>query len=197
MPAATGATSSPMSETGIMDTMRKRTGLLAATALLAALLVVAPVSSAGACSSRNVRSMIRSGAIEVVALRTYHLEVAPARKIYKVGDVAKINVTVTRPAHEDPAGLGVPIDPPQSFPAEDVNVGIGLRIGDVFLFGHSVTNADGLAVVKVPIKSYTPAGKAMADAYAWKTAADTPCLRVEENGYRQLPNLFTVLRKAV
>lgn len=180
-----------------MDTMRKRTALLVATGILAALLVVAPASSAAACSSRNVRAMVRSGAIEVVALRTYHLEVEPSQKTYKVGDTAKINVVVTRPAHEDPAGQGIPIDPPQSFPAEGVNVGIGLRIGDVFLFGHSVTNADGLAVVKVPIKSYTPAGKAFADAYAWKTAADTPCLRVEENGYRQMPDLFTVIRRAV
>lgn len=180
-----------------MDTMRKRTALLVATGILAALLVVAPASSAAACSSRNVQGMMRSGAIEVVALRTYHLEVKPSQKTYNVGDTAKIRVLVTRPAHEDPVGQGIPIDPPQSFPAEEVNVGIGLRIGDVFLFGHSVTNADGLAVVKVPIKSYTPAGKAFADAYAWKTAADTPCLRVEENGYRQMPDLFTVLRRAV
>lgn len=178
-----------------MDTMRKRTGLLAATAILAALLVVAPVSSAGACSSRNVKSMIRSGAIEVVGLRTYHLEVAPSKKAYKVGDTAQINVTVTRPAHEDPLGQGIPVDPPESFPAEGVNVGIGLRIGDVFLFGHAVTNADGVAKVMVPIKSYTPAGKAYADAYAWKTAADTPCLKIEENGYRQLPGLFTVFKR--
>ncbi len=181
---------------GIMDTMRKRTALLAVTGILAALLVVAPVSGAAACSGPNVRSLMRSGAIEVVALRTYHLEVKPGKKVYKVGDTAKIKVLVTRPAHEDPAGLGIPIDPPASFPAEDVNVGIGLRVGDVFLFGHSVTNADGLAVVKIKIKPYTPAGKATADAYAWKTAADTPCLRIEETGYRQMPNLFTVLRNA-
>lgn len=179
-----------------MDSMRKRTGLLAATAMLAAVVVVAPVSSAGACASRNVKSMMRSGAIEVVALRTYHLEVEPTKKAYRVGETAQINVTVTRPAHEDPAGQGIPIDPPESFPAEGVNVGIGLRIGDVFLFGHSVTDSEGLAKVRIPIKSYTPAGKAMADAYAWKTAADTPCLRVEENGYRQLPDLFTVFKLA-
>jgi len=179
-----------------MGDMRKRTALLAAIAILAGLFAFAPVSSAAACSRANVRSMLRSGAIEVVSLRTFHLEVKPDKKVYRVGDTAKINVTVTRPAHEDPAGLGIPIDPPMSFPAEDVNVGIGLRVGDVYLFGYSRTNADGLAVVKVPIKSYTPAGKAMADAYAWKTVVDTTCAKVEENGYRQLPNLFTVLRTA-
>ena len=180
-----------------MDTMRKRTALMTATALLATLLALAPVSGAAACSQRNVRSMLRAGATEVVALRTYHLEVEADKKAYKVGDTAKINVTVTRPAHEDPVGLGVPIDPPQSFPAEDVNVGLGLRVGNVYLFGYSRTNADGLAVVKVPIKSYTPAGKAMADAFAWRAAVEAPCFKVEENGYREMPNLFTVLRKSV
>lgn len=180
-----------------MDIMRKRTALITATALLAALLALAPVSGAAACSGRNVRSMLRAGASEVVALRTYHLEVEADKKAYKVGDTAKINVKVTRPAHEDPAGLGIPIDPPESFPAEDVNVGMGLRIGNVYLFGYSRTNADGLAVVKIQIKSYTPAGKASADAFAWRTAVDTTCAKVEENGYREMPNLFTVLRKSV
>ncbi len=179
-----------------MDSMRKKIAAALATGLLASVLSVGVgASPAQACSGRNVGAQMRNGSLEVVGLRTFHLEVKPLKKRYKVGETAKIEVTVTRPAHEDPAGLGVPIDPPQSFPAEDVNVGMGLRIGDVFLFGHAVTDADGKAVIKIKIKSYTPAGKATADAYAWKTAADTTCAKVEENGYRQMPNLFTVFRR--
>lgn len=184
-----------MRKVGIMDGMRRRTALILATALLSGLLAFGPAAPAQACSSRGVRTMLRSGAIEVVGLRTYHLVVEADKPSYKVGDTAVINVTVTRPAHEDPLGQGIPMDPPESFPAENVNVGIGLRIGDVFLFGHALTNADGLAKVKIDIKSYTPAGKASADAYAWKTVQDTPCAKVEENGYTSKPDLFRVFRR--
>lgn len=179
-----------------MDGMRRRTALTLAIALLAGLLTVGAATPAQACSSRGVRTMLRSGnALEVISLRTYHLVVEADKPAYKVGDTAVVNVTVTRPAHEDPLGQGIPIDPPESFPAEDVNVGIGLRVGDVFLFGHALTNADGLAKVKIDIKSYTPAGKASADAYAWKTVQDTPCAKVEENGYTREPDLFRVFRR--
>ena len=166
------------------------------TALLAGLLSVGTASPAQACSARGVRTMLRSGnALEVVSLRTFHLVVEADKPSYKVGETAVINVTVTRPAHEDPAGQGIPMEPPTSEPAPDVNVGIGLRVGDVFLFGHALTNADGLAAVKIKLKDYTPAGKAMVDAYAWKTVQETPCLKVEENGYVSKPNLFTVFRR--
>lgn len=168
---------------------------MTAAGLIAGLISVGSAAPAHACGAGGARAMLRSGAMETVALRTFHLEVEPTKKRFKVGEVAKIKVTVTRPAHEDPLGLGVEQEPPHSEPAEDVNVGMGLRIGDVFLFGHAITNEDGLATVKIKIKSYTPAGKANADAYAWKTVADTTCLKVEENGYRQLPNIFTIFRR--
>jgi hypothetical protein len=132
--------------------------------------------------------------METFALRTYNLKVKADKRSYRVGDTAKVHVTVTRPAKEDPLGQGIPLNSPESFPAEDVNVGIGLRIGEVFLFGHNVTDAEGHAIVKVKIASYTPTGKASADAYAWKTAVDSPCARVEENGYTPVPNIFTVVK---
>lgn len=175
--------------------MRKKLAVTVATGLVAGLISVGTASPAQACASRAVRTAMRSGALEVVALRTFHLEVKPIKKAYQVGETAKIEITVTRPAHEDPLGLGQPIDPPFSFPAEGVNVGMGLRIGDVFLFGHAISDADGKAVVRIKIKSYTPAGTATADAYAWKTAAETTCVTVEENGYRQMPDLFKVFRR--
>lgn len=178
-----------------MDNMRRRTALLTATGLLVGMMSFASASPAQACSAKGVRSGLRSGALlETVGLRTYNLEVKPDKKSYKVGDTAKVHVTVTRPAKEDPLGQGIPVDSPESFPAEGVNVGIGLRIGEVFLFGHNITDAKGLTTVKVKIASYAPAGKASADAYAWKTQVDSPCARVEENGYTSVPNIFTVLR---
>ena len=180
---------------GIITPMRKKVAVTLATGLLAGSISVGSAAPAQACSSRSVRSSMRSGALEVIGLRTFHLEVNPIKTRYKVGDTAKVEVMVTRPAHEDPVGLGQPVDPPESFPAEGVNIGMGLRVGDVFLFGHAMSDSDGRAIVNIKIKSYTPSGTATADAYAWKTAADTTCAKIEENGYRQTPKLFSVFRR--
>ena len=156
-------------------------GLIAVTAFLSATFVVAPSSARPACA-------------ETVVLKTFHLVVESDKKVYKVGDTAKINVTVTRPAHEDPAGQNIPIEPPFSEPAANVDVGIGLRVGDVFLFGHSMTDENGKAAVKVRLEPWTPSGQAIADAFAWHIIQDTPCLRIEENGYQQKPNIFQVVK---
>ena len=161
--------------------LKRSTTVLLAAAIITATQVVTPYGMAGACA-------------ETIALKTFHLEVKGMKKVYKVGETAQIQVTVTRPAHEDPAGLGIYQDPPQSFPAENVNAGVGLRVGDVFLFGHAMTDANGVAKVGVKLEDWTPAGTAIADAFSWNTQVDTPCLRVEENGYMQKPNVFKVVK---
>lgn len=162
--------------------MRIRTaGVALATALVAVPLSVAPSPAAGC-------------AMETVSLKTFHLEVSSKKKVYKVGDTATVKVNVTRPAEEDPLGNGIPIERPTTEPAEGINVGIGLRVGDVFLFGHSITDANGDAAVKVKLEPWTPPGNAIADAFAWNIVQDTPCLRIEENGYRQSPSIFKVVK---
>jgi hypothetical protein len=176
------------------NTMARRIGVLMAIALLGATLSVVTATPAAACGSRSVRQQMKAGALEVMSLRTFHLEVKGDKPLYNIGEVAKIHVTVTRPAHEDPLGQGIPLDPPMSFPAEGVNVGVGLRVGEVFLFGHNITDAEGHTIVKVKIEKYAQPGPASADIYAWKSLVDLPCLRVEENGYTQAPKIFTVPR---
>ena len=175
----------------------RRTSSVLAAALFAALLPVGSAQAAptgNGCSPSGVRQMLRHGDMETVVLRTFTVALKPVKKTYKVGETAVVNATVTRPANEDPLGLGQDFDPPKSFPAEKVNVGIGIRVGDVFLFGFSVTDANGKATLKVDIKSYTPAGKAIADGFAWKRQLEQPCLTVEENGYIFAPGLFKVVK---
>ena len=139
--------------------------------------------------------MMRNGNnFETIALRTFHLVIESKKKTYKVGETAIIHATVTRPAHEDPLQLGVTFDPPESFPAEGVNVGIGVRVGDVFLFGFDITDANGEADIKVKIQPYTSPGTALVDAFSWERQLETPCLTVEENGYTFAPGLFKVTR---
>ncbi|MEA2447600.1 MAG: hypothetical protein QOK47_1237 [Actinomycetota bacterium] len=160
----------------------RATGLALATAMFAVTLSFAPSFAAPAC------------AMETVSLKTFYLVVKSDKKVYKIGDTAVIKVNVSRPADQDPLGNGIPIDRPTSQPAENVNVGIGLRVGDVFLFGHSMTDANGDASVKVKLEPWTPPGNAIADAFAWNIVQDTPCLRIEENGYQQAPNIFRVIK---
>jgi hypothetical protein len=182
---------------------RKRVGLLVATALLAGSLSLSPISAGAApCSGprTSTRAMTRAVAtqegrsgLETITLRTYHVVVKANRKAYRIGQTAKMTATVTRPAHEDPFGQGVQFDPPASFPAEDVVVGVGLSVGDVYLYGHGTTNAKGKALIKIKIARYTPPGTAAADVFARKTQVRTICASLEEVGYRRVPRLFNVL----
>ena len=163
--------------------MRRIVTLMSTVAISMATFVAAPpTSSAGSCM------------LETVALKTFDLTVKGKKKAYEVGDTAHIEVTVLRPSKEDPAGLGTYTEPPEQYPAENVNAGIGLRVGDVFLFGHGMTDKKGKAIVDIKLESWTPAGSALADAFAWNVVQDTPCLRVEENGYTQKPNVFKVIK---
>ncbi len=149
-------------------------------------LLPVPAVAASACADAAL--------MEVVQLTTMHVEVEADRKSYRVGDVAQILVQVSRPAHEDPLGQDVPVDPPMSQPADNVNVGIGVQVERVYLFGVGRTDDEGRALIKVRIPPYTPVGKAYVRALAWSTVVDTVCLTVEEYGYTQEPGLFAVTR---
>jgi hypothetical protein len=166
---------------------RRRTGLrvLLASALAAIALPMTPTpASAIPCSSQ---------AFEYITLNTLHVKMGKLKKSYRRGDVVTLKVKVSRPSENDPIGLGLSVERPVSRPAEDVNVGVGLTIGRVFLPGYSLTNAAGKATVKVKIEKYAPAGKmAHVQIYAYMERANTPCLIVEEQGYREVPNAFKV-----
>ena len=165
--------------------------------MVVGLLSVAPASIATPvpCGSQ-VRGMLRnqSPAMETVVIRSFYVEMKVDKPVWKIGETVIIHSTVTRPAHEDPAGQHIEIDPPQSEPAAGVNMGIGLRVGDVFLFGSGITDENGKVDVKVKLKPYTTPGNASVDGYAWNRVASTPCLNVEENGYTHIDNMFKVIK---
>ena len=173
----------------------RRMGLITAIAMMAGLLWVAPSSQALSCRSQ-VRGMLENTgpSMETVVLRSFYVEMKVDKPVWKIGETVIIHSTVTRPAHEDPAGQHIEIDPPQSEAAAGVNMGIGLRVGDVFLFGSGITDDAGKVDVKVKLKPYTTPGSASVDGYAWNRVATTPCLNVEENGYTHLDNMFKVVK---
>jgi hypothetical protein len=134
------------------------------------------------------------GGIETVNLYNYTVQLHPKKSVYRVGQTAKFHMIVTRPGPQDPLGLGVSWDPPYKEPAADVNVGIGLRVGDVFLFGIAVTNEKGEAIVPIKLLPYTPTGTAAADAVGWQIVHQNTCLTVQEIGYASDPRAFKVTR---
>lgn len=159
-----------------------------AGALTAALLFPAPAIAAKAPSCAG-----RGNMMETITPMTLHVEIGPFKKSYAKGDTVKVPVLVTRPAEEDPLGLGVAAERPVSEPAEDVNVGVGISVGRSFLPGFGITNEEGKTTVLVRIENYVSAPKmAHVRAFAYKEVVNTTCLTVEETGYRDHPNAFKV-----
>ncbi len=168
--------------------LRKKMALTVAAAAVATLLVpVASPATAGPCSGSRM---------ETLTLRNFRIEAKPVRKTFPSGGTAVLDVTVTRPGEQDPAGMGIPMDGVDPMPAENINVGAGMMINDVFLPGFGITDANGKAKVKISIERYAKTGPADIALYAWNVIQETPCLRVEENGFRAYPAMFTVVPKS-
>ena len=153
-------------------------------AAAAALLPAAP-ASASSCASTG-------GAMEYITPVTFHVAIKPFKKTYRRGDTVKVGVTVTRPAEEDPVGLGLGTERPASYPAADVNVGVGISIGRVFLPGYGRTNEKGQTSVAIKIEKYAPKAMAHVRAFAYKEVVATTCLTVEEQGFRTSDDAFRV-----
>ncbi len=173
-----------------MTTGTKRIAMLLAAGVVATSVAAAPASSAAPCAGRTARA--KAGNMEVIGLRTLHVVMRAAKKSYERGDTVKVFVTVTRPAHEDPADLGIEFEPPASFPAEDIDVGVGITAGQAYFGGYGKTNAEGKATIRIKIESYAGKGWAVADGYAYREQADAPCFRVEEDGYTSRDRFFKV-----
>ena len=191
--------------------MRRLTSILLSATLMAGALTVVSAAPAGACrqavTKRDVFNTMRSGqsldagvvrasgGMEQVALLTFNLEIGKTKPTYEIGDVVPIDVTVTRPAKEDPLGNGIPMDRPYFEPAEGVIVGVGLHIGRVFLPGAAITDANGVAKVRIKLEDWAPAGvKVDASMYAWKVVYEMPCATVMEYGYRTMSGMLRTTR---
>lgn len=100
-------------------------------------------------------------------------------------------IVVTRPAHEDPAGQGVPIDPSASELAEGVSVMGITRIGDGLLHDTATTDADGKAVLRIWIRNISK-GSADLEIEAKKIVVETPCATVQEAAKLEVEDSFRV-----
>lgn len=159
-------------------------------ALISALLAVGLVGSASAAALHPTAVGKGGGqpacADETDPTRTFVVKVKVLDEEYRIGQKAKFVVRVKRVVAGGDLG-----------PVEGAQVGVGVAVGDVYLRDGAVTDTDGRALVEVPIKRHTPAGRADVDAEAWKmTGIDTPCNSKLEYEYGDVTELglFRVVR---
>lgn len=162
-----------------------RPALAALAAMLVALLVpgAAAEAATAACSGRSSGGM-------VTRLRTFTVEGQPTNKSYKVGTTAVVKVTVTRPGQEDPLGNGIPLNSPVSFPAEDVDVFVGLYLGNFYMYGVGVTDEEGKATIRVKLNPNAPAGNVIGEIGAREFYNRGGCPDIEEEGFVYYPRFF-------
>ena len=162
---------------------------VAAVALMGSLLA-APASagtSAGgaeaACSSA------------VLVLRTFRVVATPSKTNVKPGDKFTVDVTVTRPAPEDPVGQGVTFEPPTSVPAENATVGISIWVGErTYFWQIGMTDAEGKDTLKLKVPANAETGKALASVSA-RYWVKSDCPDILEDGYTNYLDFVTVRPK--
>ena len=106
-----------------------------------------------------------------VPLRMFKIEAKWQDPSVSVGDVAKLKIAVSRTAEEDPVtddGEPYPTGRPMNEPAEGVELGIYLIVGDYFLTGAGLSDASGKAVAKIRIEPYVEPGRGVPGVYGEK-----------------------------
>ena len=168
--------------------MASRRALLAIPVLLALLPVqagaaVAGPARAGMCSSKPTR------------IHAFHVTAEWTKRAYKRSEKATLTVTVTRPAHTDPLGEGMPlpIEPPTSVPVEGVTVWTSLAT-DAWPppYAAGTTDASGQVTMKIALKDVDP-GPVDVGHYASKWTNQSGCPDIEEWGYLYESPGITVL----
>lgn len=156
---------------------------LALALLVTTLQLSGGLAPAAACAGTRVHS--------------FHVKVDWGKKTYRPTDKAIAIVTVTRPAHEDPLGVGVPIDPPASFPEPGVTVATSLQTGRYpYPYGAGITDENGEVRLKIPLKDANKKGPLDAQTLVWKiqNQGGPACTEFEEYGYLYQPSAITIIR---
>ena len=106
------------------------------------------------------------------------------KRVFKNTVKALVTVTVTRPAPEDPLGLGIPLDPPVTIPVEGANVWTSVLTGRYpFPYGYGPTDANGQVQFKIPLNLLKKSGPYDVSHYASVYRNQGGCPDIEEWGY--------------
>jgi hypothetical protein len=177
----------------------KRTKFVAVLACVLATTVLAPAAEARLATSTEVspraaapcRSATNSGGA-VLTVHSFHIEAEASKKVVRRGQVFTVKITVTRPAHEDPADLGLTYEPPMSMPEKDVRVGISLWTGErTYFYALGVSDENGEDTLKIRVPGSAEPGKAYASVSAQKWVKQD-CPDILEYGFREYPDFVVV-----
>jgi hypothetical protein len=144
--------------------------------------LAAVLSMAIVCALVPATSGARTADCEDVMLRTWNVKVDVAQRTYRIGDDARVALTVTRKKTQTPVA--------------DAWVGVMLtnsRKRAVFGFGE--TNPLGVSRISIDLKrKQIDPGPVELFAYAYQRPVDTFCATVAEFGYRHLKDAFRAKR---
>ena len=162
-----------------------RTPALAAALALIGSVMLTPGASASSASTPGCSSA-------VLVLRSLHVEAKPSKKVVKPGDKFSVEVSVTRPAHEDPAGEGIEFTPPASVPAEDVTIGISIWVGErTYFWQVGVSDANGEETLQLKVPGNAETGEALASV-SGRRWIKNDCPDILEDGYTNYAPFVTV-----
>ncbi len=149
--------------------------------LASVLVVIAPVDASAASLPTRSRAAHCGAATRIHA---FTVAAEWTRRTYRRSQSAQLTVTVTRPAPEDPAELGIPIAGlPVSVPAEGVTVwSTVLNQSFPPVFGAGVTDAQGKVTYKIALKNVKPGTYDVAH-YASLYTNEGGCPDIEEWGF--------------
>jgi hypothetical protein len=132
-------------------------------------------------------------ALDRINLFTHYVDMKARKKTYRIGDVAKIDVTVTRPADQDPGGNGISTPRPTSLPAEGVTVGAGAWVKQRYFYAFGPnTDKDGKSTIPLKIPRYARPGWVSVAVVAEKFHATVVCWDIWEVGYAGDPRMFKI-----
>ena len=159
--------------------------------VIAALLALLPAEGGAAPARRGTRA----GCGKPTRVHAFHVEAVWTKEVYRTSEKAVVTVTVTRPAHEDPVELGIPlpVEPPVTVPVQDAYVTTAI-ITKAWPppFGIGYTDANGQLTLKIPLKAVEP-GPQVATNYATKWTNQGGCPDIEEWGFIRQDPAFKVI----
>ena len=105
-------------------------------------------------------------------------------KVFTRTETAKLVVTVTRPAPEDPLDLGIPLPQAVTIPVEGANVWTSVITGRwPFPYDFDQTDAEGKVYFEVPLTLLRKPGQYPVSHYANMLTNQGGCPDIEEWGY--------------
>ena len=130
----------------------------------------------------------------VLQMETLHVEAVPEKKVYRPGDTAVVEMTVSRPAHRDPFDMGVEFTPPASAPASDITVGVTVWVGQrTYFWDMGISDEEGKATMKLRIPRSSEGGVSAANA-SGRNVIRSDCPDIVELGFTDYPRFFKIAR---